>query len=442
MTASAYSKVLALPPRSPVMVYRRISIHARFNVVDATYLALGENLEDGLLDVAGLLGETHVSQHHDGAEKKRGGVSELLASNVGRGTVDSLEDGAVVTDVTRGSKTETTDETSAHVGENVSVQVGHDEDLVVVGDRVGNHLQAGVVQQLGVELNVGELLGNLAGGAEEETVGHLHDGGLVDSADLLPANVAGVLEGVSQNALRGLAGDELDALYDAIDDNVLNARVLSLGVLTDQDGVDVVVGSLVAGDGSAGTDVGEEVEGAAEGKVEGDVALANGRRKRALEGDQVLLDAGDGLVGDDRLAVLVQARGDVDRLPLDWDIGSRVDVLDRLRNLGTDAITLDESDRVFAVAALGSVELGHLGGVCSGGDLCRGQYYSTCRRLEPARLDVSRRKTRLSRSLEAHLGERGRPSGAVGLAQALARWGGEGTSSQHVEGIAVWLQSN
>jgi hypothetical protein len=88
------------------------------------------------------------------------------------------------------------------------------------------------------------------------------------------------------------------------------------------------------------------------------------------------------------------------------------------------------------------VELGHLGGVCSGGDLCRGQYYSTCRRLEPARLDVSRRKTRLSRSLEAHLGERGRPSGAVGLAQALARWGGEGTSSQHVEGIAVWLQSN
>jgi hypothetical protein len=356
--------------------------------------------------------------------------------------VDSLEDGAVVTDVTRGSKTETTDETSAHVGENVSIQVGHDEDLVVVGDRVGNHLQASVVQQLGVELNVGELLGDLAGSAEEETVGHLHDGGLVDSADLLPANVAGVLEGVSQNALRGLAGDELDALYDAIDDNVLNARVLSLGVLTDQDGVDVVVGSLVAGDGSAGTDVGEEVEGAAEGKVEGDVALANGRRKRALEGDQVLLDAGDGLVGDDRLAVLVQARGDVDRLPLDWDVSGRVDVLDRLRNLGTDAITLDESDRVLAVAALGSVELGHLGGVCSGGDLCRGQYCSTRRRLEPARLDVSRRKTRLSRSLEAHLGERGRPSGAVGLAQALARWGGEGTSSQHVEGIAVWLQSN
>ncbi len=369
MTASAYSKVLALPPRSPVMVCSMISIVPHSELVTAAYLALCKDLEDSLLNVAGLLGEAHVSQHHDGAEKKRGGIGELLASNVGCGTVDSLEDGAVVTNVSGRSETETTDETSAHVGENVSVQVGHDEDLVVVGDRVGDHLQAGVVQQLGVEFDVGELLGNLAGGAEEETVGHLHDSGLVHSADLLPANIAGVLESVSQNALRSLAGDELDALYNAINHNVLNTGVFSLGVLTDQDRVDVVVGCLVAGDGSAGSDVGEEVEGTAESKVEGDVALADGSRKRALEGDQVLLDAGDGLVGDDRLALLVQARGHVDRLPLDWDIGGRVDVLDRLRNLGTDTITLDESDRVLAIAALLSVELGDLGSVCSGGNL-------------------------------------------------------------------------
>lgn len=341
MTASAYSKVLALPPRSPVMVCNMISMYLYPKTMSDAYLALSKDLEDGLLNVGGLLGETHVSQHHDGAEKKRGGVSELLASNVGRGSVDSLEDGAVVADVAGRSKTETADETSAHVGENVSVQVGHDEHLVVVGNRVGDHLQAGVVQQLSVELNVGELLGDLAGGAEEETVGHLHDGGLVHSADLLPANVAGVLEGVSQNALRGLAGDELDALDNAIDYNVLDTRVFSLGVLTDQDSVDVVVGGLVAGDGSAGADVGEEVEGTAESEVERDVALADGRCEGALEGDQVLLDAGDRLVGDDCLAVLVQARGDIDRLPLDWDVGGRVDVLDRLRNLGADTITLD-----------------------------------------------------------------------------------------------------
>jgi hypothetical protein len=57
---------------------------------------------------------------------------------------------------------------------------------------------------------------------------------------------------------------------------VLNARVLALGVLADQDGVDIVVGGLVPSDGPAGPQVGEEVECPAEGEVEGDVALADG----------------------------------------------------------------------------------------------------------------------------------------------------------------------
>jgi hypothetical protein len=274
--------------------------------------------------------------------------------------VDSLEDGALVTNVAGRGQTKTTNETSAHIRQNVSVQVGHNEDFVVVGSGVRDHLQAGVVQQLGVELNLGVFLGHLAGGAEEETVGHLHDGGLVHGADLFPANVAGVLEGVSQHALRGLAGDELDALDNTVDHDMLNARVLSLGVLTDQHSVDIVVGCLVAGNGFAWSDVGEEVEGSAERQVERDVALSNGRRERALECDQVLLDAGDGLVGNDRLAVFVQAGGDVDRLPLDGDVGCRVDVLDRLRNLGANTVALNERDAVLAVAALGAVELGDL----------------------------------------------------------------------------------
>lgn len=190
--------------------------------------------------------------------------------------MDSLEDGALVTNVARGGKTKTTDETSAHVGENVTVEVGHDQDLVVVGVGVGNHLQAGVVEQLGVELDAGEVLGDLLTNVEEETVGHLHDGGLVDNTDLLAANRLGVLEGETEDTLTGLTGDELDALDDTIDDNVLNARVFTLGVLSDQDGVDVIVGGLVASDGSAGSEVGEEVEGSSQSEVQGDMALADG----------------------------------------------------------------------------------------------------------------------------------------------------------------------
>jgi hypothetical protein len=36
-----------------------------------------------------------------------------------------------------------------------------------------------------------------------------------------------VLEGESQDALRSLAGDQLDALHNAVDDHVLDAGVLS-----------------------------------------------------------------------------------------------------------------------------------------------------------------------------------------------------------------------
>ena len=97
----------------------------------------------------------------------------------------------------------------------------------------------------------------------------------MNDANLLAANRLGVLEGKAQDALRGLAGDELDALDDTINNDVLNARVLALSVLSDQDGVDVIVGGLVAGDGAAGSQVGKEIEGTAESKVERDVALAN-----------------------------------------------------------------------------------------------------------------------------------------------------------------------
>ena len=56
---------------------------------------------------------------------------------------------------------------------------------------------------------------------------------------------------------------------------MLDTRVLALGVFADENGVDVVVGGLEALDGYTGPDVREEVESAAEGKVKGDVALAD-----------------------------------------------------------------------------------------------------------------------------------------------------------------------
>ena len=238
-------------------------------------LALSQGVEDGSLDADSVLVQSHMSQHHDGGEKESSWVSESHTGDIWCGSVDSLEDRALVTNVTGWGKTETTDETSAHVGENVTVKVRHDHDLVVVWSWVGGDLQAGVIEKLGVELDLWEVLGDLVGGVKEETVGHLHDGGLVNSADLELANVLSVLESESEDTLGSVSGDKLDRLNDTINNGVLNTRVFSLSVLSDQDGVDVVVWGLVAGYRSARSDIGEEVEGTTEGKVKRNMSLSN-----------------------------------------------------------------------------------------------------------------------------------------------------------------------
>jgi hypothetical protein len=151
----------------------------------------------------------------------------------------------------------------------------------------------------------------------------------VDNAEFGLADVLGVLEGEAEDALRCGLGNEFDGLDDAVDDDVLDSTVFSLGVLTDQDGVDVVVWGLVTGNALARTDVGEKVEGSAEGEVKRDVALADGSSERTFEGDVVAVDAVNGFVGNDGLAIL-QGRSDIDGLPFDRDICGGEDVLDGL----------------------------------------------------------------------------------------------------------------
>lgn len=208
-----------------------------------------------------------MAQHHDGAEEESSRVGKALAGDIRSGAVDGFEDGALVTNVARGSETKTTNQTSAHVGQNVAVQVGHNQDLVVVRVGVGDHLEAGVVEKLGVELDIGEVLGDLATDIEKETIRHLHDGGFVDDADLSAANSLSVLECKAEDALGGFASNELDALNNAINNNVLNPGVFTLSVLTDENSVDSIVRCLEAGDRAAGTEVSEEVEGTTESQV-------------------------------------------------------------------------------------------------------------------------------------------------------------------------------
>jgi hypothetical protein len=179
--------------------------------------------------------------------------------------------------------------------------------------------EANSVKEVLVVSDVGVLLSDLSASLEEHAVGHLHNSGLVDGGDPVSAADLGVVEGVSGDSLRRLVGNELDRLDDSGNELVLNTTVLSLGVLSDEDGVNVVVGRLESLNGGARSYVGEQVEGSSEGEVERDVSLSDGGGERSLEGDSVLLDGSNGIVGDLGLAV-DEDGGNLDLLPLDGSL--------------------------------------------------------------------------------------------------------------------------
>ena len=184
-----------------------------------------------------------MPQHHHRGQQQRGGVGQSLSGDIGCGTVNGLEDGSVLSNVTRWRQTETSDKTGTHVGQDVSVQVGHDHDgvgvrsgvlddlhdgtqkvasansitlLLIPVDRT--HPQTNSVQEILVVDNVRVLLGDISTSLQEHSIRHPHDGRLVNGGDLVPAVLGSVVEGVSGDSLGGFVGDKLDGLYDTGDE--------------------------------------------------------------------------------------------------------------------------------------------------------------------------------------------------------------------------------
>jgi len=63
--------------------------------------------------------------------------------------VDSLKDGSVLSNVTGWGQTETTDETSGEIGEDITVQVGHNHYGVGERSGVGSDLHFSNSQNVG-----------------------------------------------------------------------------------------------------------------------------------------------------------------------------------------------------------------------------------------------------------------------------------------------------
>ena len=332
---------------------------------------LGNDVVDGLGDAVGMVVQTKVTKEHGAGEQESGGVGLVLALDVEADvTAARLEDGNVTAHVATGDDTRATDEGGANVGQNATVQVGHDHDVELLG--LGDTLHAGIVDNHVVVLEGRVLLGDTGASVAEETVGQLHDVGLVDAGDLLTAVGQGEGEGELGNALRLGAGDDLERLDDTGHTLVLQTAVLSLGVLTDDAKVDVLVAGVVAGNVLDKADGGVDVELLAHGNVETLVAgSADGGVKDALQAQLVPLKRSDRLA-EGGLGTARRARVDtrhIDLLPVNGDVVGLEDGLDALGDLGTDAVTGDQGDCVLA-AELGGLEHVRLdGGVGPGGSM-------------------------------------------------------------------------
>ena len=122
-------------------------------------VALADHLGDAALHAVGGLGLVQVAQHQHAGEHKRGRVDLVLALVLGGRAVRGLEDRAGCADVRAGREPEAADHAGAEVGDDVAVEVGQHDHVVLLGPR--HELVAEVVDDAVLELDVGMALGHL-----------------------------------------------------------------------------------------------------------------------------------------------------------------------------------------------------------------------------------------------------------------------------------------
>lgn len=283
-----------------------------------------------------------MTEKHRTGQDHGTGVSLVLALDVQTNvTAPRLENSSVATHVAAGNQTGATDKSGADVGENATVQVRHDHHVELLGP--GDGLHGCVVDNHVVNLQSRVVLGGLMESVTEETVGKLHDIGLVDASNLLPVVGEGKAESKLGNTLRLGAGDNLQRLDHSLHRLVLEAGVLSLGVLTDNAKVDIFVARFVAGDVLDQHNRGIDIKLLTQGNVERLVARTlNGSEEDTLQTQLVPAKRCDGFFEQFlRVFVACVHTSNVDLLPLNGHIVGLEDSLYRFSNLSTDTVTLN-----------------------------------------------------------------------------------------------------
>ncbi len=200
-------------------------------------------------------------------------------------------------DIGRRGHAQTTDQASGQIRQDVPEQVHREDDVEVLG--LDHHLHRGGVDDHVGELDLRVLLGHLAPGVQEQSIGHLEDVRLVHQGDLLAPVLARVLEREPRDPLRAVARDDRDRLGRRAPgiDIVLDPCVQILGVLAHNHQIDVVEAGRHTGQGLGRAQIGEQVKVLPEGDVDRAKSAADRCRQRALERELIFFNRGQGALG-------------------------------------------------------------------------------------------------------------------------------------------------
>lgn len=318
------------------------------------HIPFTDHVVHSLGDTVGVVVQTEVAEKHGTRQDHSTGVSLVLALDVQTNmTASRLEDSDVASHVGARNQTRATDKGSADVGENATVEVRHDHDVELLRSR--DSLHGSVVDDHVVDLQGRVVLRSLVEGAAEQTVGKLHDVSLVNASDLLPVVGKGKAKSELGDTLGLGAGDDLQRLNNTLDRLVLEAGVFTLGVLTDDAEIDILVASLVAGDVLDQDNRGIDIELLAQSDVERLVTRTlDGGEKDTLQTQLVAAKRCNGFLKQ-LLRVLVARvhTTDVDLFPLNGYIVGLEDSLYRFGDLGTNAVTLGYISKTGDRASMG-----------------------------------------------------------------------------------------
>src|SRR5215470_9366026 len=360
---------------------------------------LGQRLLDAGVDAIGRLRPAHVAEHHLPGEDDGARIDLVLPGVLGRGAVGRLEEGvpALVVDVGAGGDADATHLRGEGVREEIPREVAARDDVELVGtgeDLLEEGVGDGVLDEdlacgrlapaiVPAHELVGEfLLGQGIAPLHEHAFRVLLDVALVDEGDVAAAVLHRIAHGRADEPLRAFLGHGLDAdgralgEADPVDLHVLlkefhdllglgrpllplDACVDVLGVLPEDDHVDLLGmlhGRRYALEVLHGTEAHVEIQDLAERHVQRAEAFPHRRGERALDGDQILADDVEGLVGKEvrgtlaavhRLRLLARVHLGPSDLPL-ATIGLLDGGIEHAHgggpDVGASAVALDEGD--------------------------------------------------------------------------------------------------